>query len=34
MKIYTLDDVAVLIDKVNKYDGDILSIFVLEKKKE
>ncbi|EJF86875.1 hypothetical protein ME1_01358, partial [Bartonella vinsonii subsp. arupensis OK-94-513] len=24
MKTYTLDDVAVLIDKVNKYDDDII----------
>ncbi|WP_375651482.1 SMI1/KNR4 family protein, partial [Bartonella sp. AA78NXGY] len=25
MKTYTLDDVAVLIDKVNKYDDDIIN---------
>ncbi len=25
MKIYTLDDVAVLIDKVNKYNDDIVN---------
>ncbi|WP_039760106.1 SMI1/KNR4 family protein, partial [Bartonella queenslandensis] len=26
MKTYTLDDVAVLIDKVNKYDDDIINL--------
>ncbi|EJF77805.1 hypothetical protein MCO_00765, partial [Bartonella sp. DB5-6] len=26
MKTYTLADVAVLIDKVNKYDGDIINL--------
>ncbi|WP_375607372.1 MULTISPECIES: SMI1/KNR4 family protein [unclassified Bartonella] len=30
MKIYTLDDVAVLIDKVNKYDDDIINFGTAE----
>ncbi|WP_208431321.1 hypothetical protein [Bartonella doshiae] len=33
MKTYTLDDVAVLIDKVNKYDDDIIN-FRTEKKEQ